>query len=184
MILDGALVSILSSKYGLNESARGSFRCTDAGERWERCPASAVPVEASVRQKELCLNRFELSFRPGFSPVTASPGKAENRFNGLRLLDSWENMVEQERVGDRPAGKPLKRFRNAHLPGHRAKARCEWKKNSLTNRANERRETIHHQAHAYASVRGSVPALITPVLGSITIAASEPSDHGPVTRSL
>src|SRR5262249_4853889 len=47
-----------------------------------------------------------------------------------------------------------------------------------------RSELVRHQAHAYASVRGSVPALMTPVLRSITIAASEPSDQEPVTRSL
>src|SRR5689334_8355025 len=41
-----------------------------------------------------------------------------------------------------------------------------------------------YQAQAYASVRGSVPALSTPVLGSMTIAAREPSDQGPVTCSL
>src|SRR5436190_6048986 len=45
-------------------------------------------------------------------------------------------------------------------------------------------ESIRYQAQAYASVRGSAPALITPVFRSITMAASEPSDHGPVTRSL
>src|SRR5712664_4723473 len=43
--------------------------------------------------------------------------------------------------------------------------------------------TLHH-AHAYASVRGSVPAFSTPVFRSITIAASDPSDNAPVTRSL
>src|SRR5258708_20117698 len=41
-----------------------------------------------------------------------------------------------------------------------------------------------YHAHAYASVRGSVPALSTPVFKSITIAASDPSDHAPVTRNL
>lgn len=38
-------------------------------------------------------------------------------------------------------------------------------------------------AQAYASTRGSAPALSTPVSGSIAIAASEPRDHGSNTRS-
>ena len=44
--------------------------------------------------------------------------------------------------------------------------------------------THHYHAHAYASVRGSVPALITLVFGSMTMAANEPLDHGPVTCNL
>ena len=46
--------------------------------------------------------------------------------------------------------------------------------------------THHYDYHAqaYASVRGSVPALITPVFGSMTMAASEPLDQGPVTCNL
>src|SRR5688500_9196089 len=40
------------------------------------------------------------------------------------------------------------------------------------------------RAHAYASTRGSAPALSTPVLGSTTIAAFEPSDHAPAVCSL
>ena len=41
-----------------------------------------------------------------------------------------------------------------------------------------------HHAHAYASTRGSAPALSTPFLSSITMPAFEPSDHGHATLSL
>src|SRR5712691_947110 len=41
-----------------------------------------------------------------------------------------------------------------------------------------------HHAIAYASTRGSVPALSTPVFESTTIAASDPIVQGPATRSL
>ena len=41
-----------------------------------------------------------------------------------------------------------------------------------------------YQAHAYASLRGSAPALSMPVFGSMTIAAFSPIDHGAPTRSL
>src|SRR5438445_11161329 len=36
-----------------------------------------------------------------------------------------------------------------------------------------------YQAHAYASTRGSAPALRTPVLASTMMPAFEPWDHGP-----
>ena len=42
---------------------------------------------------------------------------------------------------------------------------------------------IHHD-HAYASTRGSAPALSTPVLGSMTTPAFDPSDQGGEMRSL
>src|SRR5215831_3404340 len=41
-----------------------------------------------------------------------------------------------------------------------------------------------HHAQAYASTRGSAPALSTPVFVSMTIPPFEPSDHGGDTRSL
>src|SRR5262249_22981018 len=40
------------------------------------------------------------------------------------------------------------------------------------------------QAQAHDSVRGSVPAPSVPVLGSITIAALHPIDHGPAPRDV
>jgi len=45
-------------------------------------------------------------------------------------------------------------------------------------------ESRVYQAHAYASTRGSAPALRTPVSGSTTIPAFEPMDHAGLTRSL
>src|SRR5437588_9762849 len=41
-----------------------------------------------------------------------------------------------------------------------------------------------HHAHAYASTRGSAPALSTPVFGSTMIPAFEPCDHAAATFSL
>ena len=41
----------------------------------------------------------------------------------------------------------------------------------------------YYQAQAYASTRGSAPALSTP-FAPTTIAPFEPCDHAPVTRSL
>ena len=41
-----------------------------------------------------------------------------------------------------------------------------------------------YQAQAYASTRGSAPALNTPVVESRTIPAFEPKDHAGTTRSL
>src|SRR5687768_13267038 len=39
-------------------------------------------------------------------------------------------------------------------------------------------------AQAYASTRGSAPALRTPVLGSMAMAALEPNDQAPADRNL
>ena len=39
-------------------------------------------------------------------------------------------------------------------------------------------------AQAYASTRGSVPALRTPVFGSMAMAAFEPNDHAPAECNL
>src|SRR3954452_16454095 len=39
-------------------------------------------------------------------------------------------------------------------------------------------------AQAYASTRGSAPALRTPVFGSMAMAAFEPNDHAPADCSL
>jgi len=55
---------------------------------------------------------------------------------------------------------------------------------SAQSSMNEGWNSYVYQAHAYASVRGSAPALMTPVLGSITMAASDPSCQGPWTLSL
>ena len=41
-----------------------------------------------------------------------------------------------------------------------------------------------YHAQAYASTRGSAPALSTPVARSITIAPFDPCVHAPVTRTL
>jgi len=41
--LDGAFLSIFSSKYGINNLAWG-IQSTDAVERGQRCPASVVPI--------------------------------------------------------------------------------------------------------------------------------------------
>ena len=41
-----------------------------------------------------------------------------------------------------------------------------------------------YQAHAYASTRGSAPALKTPVVGSMTMPALEPNDQAGTIRSL
>jgi hypothetical protein len=39
-------------------------------------------------------------------------------------------------------------------------------------------------AQAYASTRGSAPALRTPVFGSMAMAAFEPNDHAPADCNL
>ena len=44
--------------------------------------------------------------------------------------------------------------------------------------------TVSHHAHAYASTRGSAPALSTPVFGSMMMAALDASDQGGATCNL